>query len=263
MELAKRFREYISGGDFAYGTFVVEIRSPAVAQFLAKAGFNFLLVDNEHGYWDPSDITRQIDAAKRWEICPMVRVSGPERGEIMRALDAGAEAVMIPMVSSIKDLELCVEYSKYPPLGQRGVHFALPHSNFLSPSDAGTYMEESNKNLITVVQIENFEAVESLDKLAAVPGIDALYIGPGDLSVALGVPGKADHPKVMSAVKKLVEVCRKNGKIAGCHSTSPSMMGELRKCGIQFSALGATIRMLQSGINEAGHELRRQLNLID
>ena len=90
-----------------------------------------------------------------------------------------------------------------------------------------------------------------------------MYIGPGDLSVALGVPGKADHPKVMSAVKKLVEVCRKNGKIAGCHSTSPSMMGELRKCGIQFSALGATIRMLQSGINEAGHEVRRQLNLID
>ena len=260
MELAKRLRKHISGGDFAFGTFVVEIRSPAVAQFLTKAGFHFMLIDNEHGYWDPSDIAHQLDAAKRWQICPMIRVSGPERGEIMRALDAGAEAVMIPMVRSVQDLKLCVDYSKYPPIGQRGIHFARPHSNFTSPADAGSFMRESNEKLLTIVQIETVEAVESLDELAAVPGIDALYVGPGDLSVAMGVPGQADHPKVMSAVEKLVDVCRKNGKLAGCHSTSPSMLGELQKRGVQFSALGGAVRMLQWGIDEMGSQIRKELN---
>lgn len=263
MKLAQKLRKHISGGDFGLGTFVVEIYSPAIAQFLSDAEFQFMLVDNEHGYWNPLDIARQIDSAKRWNICPMIRVSGPDRGEIMRALDAGVEAVMIPMVKSLRDLELCVEFSKYPPLGQRGVHFARPHSHFSSPPDLNNYMNENNESLLTIIQIETIEAVESLDEFAAMPGIDALYIGPGDLSVALGVPGQADHPKVVNVIEKLVEVCKQNGKLAGCHSTSPSMLGELRKLGIEFSALGAEVRMLQAGINQAGQEARRHLNIND
>ena len=93
MQLAKALRARIEGGVFALGTFVVELRTPALARFLQQATFDFMLVDNEHGYWNPLDIAQHIDAGKRWGICPLVRVAGPERGEIMRALDAGAEGV--------------------------------------------------------------------------------------------------------------------------------------------------------------------------
>ena len=90
MEAAKKLRQRIIQGHFAMGTFVVELRTPAVVRFLAQSEFDFMLVDNEHGYWNPLDIAQQIDAAKRWGVCSLVRVSSADRGEIMRALDAGA-----------------------------------------------------------------------------------------------------------------------------------------------------------------------------
>ncbi len=259
MRLAAAVRQRIKEGHFAMGTFVVELRTPALARFLQQAHFDFMLVDNEHGYWNPLDIAQQIDAGKRWGVCPLVRVSGPDRGEIMRALDAGAEGVMVPMANTVADVERAVEYSKYPPLGQRGAHFARPHNEFAAPEDLVEYMREANENLLTIVQIETQKAVDCLDELAAVPGVDMLYMGPGDLSIALGVPGQVEHPRILAVAERLVEACRTHGKIAGSHFVGTSMLEKLHQCGMQFGGFGAAVRMLQFGIGEMADRARAVL----
>jgi 2-dehydro-3-deoxyglucarate aldolase/4-hydroxy-2-oxoheptanedioate aldolase len=142
---------------------VVELRTPTVARFLQQGGFDIMLIDTEHGQFDPSEVSAQICAGKRWGVCPLVRVSGPERGEIMRALDDGADGIMVPMCDSADDAERVVEFSKYPPIGQRGAHFARPHTEFSPPDDLGAYMEGENRELLTIVQIETSAAVERVD----------------------------------------------------------------------------------------------------
>ena len=260
MEAAKKLRQRIGQGHFAMGTFVVELRTPAVVRFLAQSDFDFMLVDNEHGYWNPLDIAQQIDAAKRWGICSLVRVSSADRGEIMRALDAGAEGVMVPMVRTMEDVERIVEYSKYPPLGQRGAHFARPHSGFTPPEDARCYMEDANEQLLTIVQIETQEAVDRIDEIAAVPGVDVLYLGPGDLSVAIGIPGQVEDPRVIEVAERIVRACEQHGKIAGSHFVNASMLEKVHACGMQLGGFGAAVRMLQFGIEEMAQRARSVLS---
>lgn len=260
MESAAKLRQRIADGHFAMGTFLVELRTPAVVRFLAQSEYDFMLVDNEHGYWNPLDIAQQIDAAKRWNICPFVRVSGTDRGEIMRALDAGAEGVMVPMVRTIADVERIVEFSKYPPLGQRGAHFARPHNGFTPPKDTQRYMQDANRELLTIVQIETREAVDQIDEIAAVPGVDMLYLGPGDLSVALGVPGQVEDSRVIEVAERIVAACKRHEKIAGSHFVSTEMLKKLDACGMQLGGFGAAVRMLQFGIGEMAQRARSVLS---
>ena len=259
MDLVKTLRRRIGAGHTALGTFVVELRTPTVARFLQQGGFDFMLIDTEHGQFDASEVSAHIRAGKRWGVCPLVRVSGPERGEIMRALDDGAEGIMVPMCDSADDAERAVEFSKYPPLGQRGAHFARPHTEFAPPDDLGAYMEEANGELLTIVQIETSAAVERVDEIAAVAGVDMLYMGPGDLSVALGVPGQVTHPQVLAAAAEIGKACQKHGKIAGSHFTHPEALPELHKRGVRFVGFGAVVRMVQQSVIDAGAAARQVL----
>ena len=260
MEAAERLRQRIGAGNFAMGTFIVELRTPDIVRFLAQSKYDFILVDNEHGYWNPLDIAQHIDAAKRWDICSLVRVSSADRGEIMRALDAGAEGVMVPMVRTVEDVERIVEYSKYPPLGQRGAHFARPHSAFTPPEDIRRYMDNTNEQHLTIVQIETQEAVDRIDEIAAVPGVDALYLGPGDLSVALGIPGQVEDPRILEVAERIVAACKEHGKIAGSHFVSTSMLEKIRARGMQLGGFGAAVRMLQFGVEEMAQRARSVLS---
>ena len=116
---------------------------------------------------------------------------------------------------------------------------------------------------MTIVQIETEAAVERLDEFAAAPGVDALYLGPGYLSVALGVPGQVDHPRVLDVAARIVAACRRHGKIAGSHFVNVEMLTELRRCGMQLGGFGAAVRMLQFGLGELGARARTQLSLCE
>ena len=248
MKGARAMRRRLDEGKRAMGSFVCELRSPAVAGFLAREGFDFLLVDTEHGIFDPREVEAHIAAARNAGLCPLVRVSTADRAEVMRALDAGAEGIMVPMVRSLDDAREAVAHSKYPPLGQRGAHFARPHVDFSPPADAGAYMDEANRALLTVLQIETLEAAEIVDELAALEGVDMLYIGPGDLSIALGHPGQVDHPEVLEVVGRMVRACREHGKLAGSHFNDTAHLAALAELGVQVYGFGAVVRMLAAGV---------------
>jgi 2-keto-3-deoxy-L-rhamnonate aldolase RhmA len=260
MELVTRMRHRMQQGEAILGTFVVELHTAALPRLLQQNRFDFMVIDTEHGCFDPAAVARLIDAGKRWRLCPLVRVPGPERAEIKRVLDAGAEGVMVPMCETVDEVVEAVSSSKYPPLGRRGAHFTRPHTNFDTPGDMGAYMAAANSSLLTIIQIETPGAAQQLDAIAALPGVDMLYLGPGDLSIALGYPGQITHPEVMAVVGRLTAACRKHGKLAGCHFADPAVLPQLRAAGVSFVGYGAEIRMLQAGIKQMGEAARRALS---
>jgi len=121
-----------------------------------------------------------------------------------------------------------------------------------SVAGPAAHMAEANANLLTIVQIETLEAAAMVDEIASLPGVDLLYMGPGDLSIALGHPGQITHPEVMEVVSRMSAACRAHGKIAGCHFADPAVLPRLRSAGIRFAGFGAAIRMFQAGVRAMG-----------
>ena len=191
MELAENLRARIAAGHIVMGTFVAELSAPAVAMILQQNDFDFMLVDTEHGCFDPAAVAQLILAGKEAGLCPLVRVPGPDQAEIKRVLDAGAEGIMVPMSQSLEDVQQVVNHSKYPPLGQRGAHFVRPHTRYMNPEDIADFMAEANRNLLTMVQIETRAAAELVDEIAAVEGVDTLLIGSRSGRTGLSRTGQA------------------------------------------------------------------------
>ena len=259
MELAGQLRQRLAAGHTALGSFVGEFRTPAIATLMGQVDLDFLLVDTEHGSLNPEDVAGHIVAAKSAGLTPWVRVSTVDRTEITRVLDAGAEGIMVPMVRSVEDARKAVAVSKYPPRGQRGAHFLRPHNNYQPPTDIGAYMNQANARLFTILQVETLEAAAQVDELAAVEGVDMLYIGPGDLSIAMGYPGQVGHPQVLEVVERMAQSCMAHGKFAGSHCNDPAMVAELVGRGIQVIGLGAVLRMLQVGMELVTAQARQGL----
>lgn len=247
MELARELRKRVSAGHVTMGTFVVEMQTAAAPAILANSGFDWFIIDMEHGSYDPSVMMQLIAAGKAAGICPTVRIPTFERGEITRALDAGAEGILIPMVNSVEEVRRVVDASKYPPLGRRGVHFIRPSCNFRCPDDVFEYMAEANRNIITAVQIETLDAAELVDEIAAIDGVDMLYVGPGDLSVAMGHLGQTGDPQVRQVISAVGRACKANGKIAGCHCGNVDHFRALADMGIGAIGYSCELTMLRSG----------------
>ena len=259
MQLVKQLRQRLAAGEKALGTFVAELNTAIVPPVLKQNGFDFMLIDTEHGCFNPAEVANLIQLGKRAELCPLVRVPSPDRAEIKRVLDAGAEGVMIPMSASLDDVRETVANSKYPPIGQRGAHLLRPHTDYVAPADAGEFMQEANDNLLTIVQIETEAALELCEEIAAMEGVDMLYVGPSDLSIALGHPMKGDHPDVLNAVERVGKACRAGGKIAGSHLGAVSIVPELVARDVQFLGFSSIERMLTMGVAEVGSQLRANI----
>ena len=260
MELAKRLRERAASGEPVLGTFMVELRAAGALAILKRGGFDFCMIDTEHGYYSPNEVSGLIAAGKSAGICPIVRVSGPNHDEVTRVLDAGAEGILVPMARSLDYVRAAVAQSKYPPLGQRGVHFLRPHTGFDPPVDSLDYMDRANRELITAVQIETPEAAGIVEDVAAMDGVDMLYVGPGDLSVTMGLGRQPDHPRVLEVAAKIVESCRKHGKIAAGHFGTPALVPKFVEMGMNVLGYRAALQLLLEGVTSYFESVRQELS---
>jgi 2-keto-3-deoxy-L-rhamnonate aldolase RhmA len=207
-------RERLDAGGIAAGLVVAFARTPAIARMAASCGYHWLFLDLEHSAM-PLDVAGQICvAALDAGVTPVVRVPTNEPTWIGRALDAGAVGIVVPHVDSPEDARRAVDAARYPPAGSRSLSGLLPQLSW-SPLPAPEVMRRADALTFLIGIVETREAVESIDAIAAVPGLDALQIGTSDLSVSLGVPGEIDHPKVQDAVRRTIGACRRHGRIAG------------------------------------------------
>lgn len=232
----------------------VALASPHVAEVCAGAGFDWILIDGEHGPNDIPLIAAQLAAIARHPSHPVVRLPVGEPWLIKQALDIGAQTLMIPMVETGEQAELLVKALRYPPDGIRGMGASLGRaSNFGRIAD---YADTANAEVCLIAQIESRLGVENADAILAVQGIDAVLIGPADLSADMGYRGKATVPEVMETVEALIGKIRAAGKPAGIMTGDPEMIALARRAGVRFMANGTDAGLLANAASSLAERMR-------
>lgn len=240
-------------GVATYGTFL-GLATPISAEIAALSGLDWVLLDLEHGAGSESDIGSVVVAAGGYGVPTLVRVEAISRIRIGRALDAGAAGVMVPQVTSAAEVREIVSYMSYPPAGVRGV--ATYNRSAAWGKDLSTL--QSGRNSTLIVQIETLAALENVDEIASISGVDALFVGPLDLSFALGIPRDFTHPKFVAATEKVVAAAKAHGKVAGILAADASAAIDLRNRGFEFIALGSDSTILAQAISKSLKEIKEE-----
>jgi 2-keto-3-deoxy-L-rhamnonate aldolase RhmA len=233
-----------------FGTF----RSEDVARILVKAGFQWAFIDTEHGWFGIETVQDICRVANYVGFCPIVRVADMQYPLVSRALDAGAQGIVFPRVESPELLEKAVSWTKFPPLGVRGFGLTPLFVDFEKVTIA-QMVEHFNANTLVVLQIETLRAVEARDELLSVAGIDAVMVGPVDLSISLGVPGDFQHPKMVDAMEKIRDSCVAHGVAPGTQTRTLALAKFWRERGMRFLGCSSEIGMMFERATELAKEL--------
>ncbi len=213
--MAHEFRTRLLGGDLLIGT-MVTLNAPEVAELLTAVGCDWLFLDAEHGLFDARALQAMLQAAGNG-MPSLVRVATAAEVPIKQALDVGAAGIIVPQVNSAAQAEQVVHWAKYAPVGSRGVGVARAHGYGWS---LGDYIARANHDTAVIVQAEHIDAVQEIEAIVRVPGVDAVLVGPYDLSGSLGLLGQVDHPRVREAIAHVTEVCQAAGMRLGYFGVS-------------------------------------------
>jgi 2-dehydro-3-deoxyglucarate aldolase len=224
----------------------VTLGHPSIAEIMAKAGYDWLTVDMEHSAITLHQAQQLVQVIELAGCVPLVRVGKNDANLIKRVMDAGAHGVIVPMVNCRKDAEQAVASVKYPPKGNRGVGLARAQGY---GNSFERYKKWNDEESIVIVQVEHIKAVENLEDILSVDGVDGFIIGPYDLSGSLGVPGQFDHPDVVEALEKVKEVSKRLDVLAGFHVIPPTVdeFNEKVEEGYRFIAHSLDILFLGEG----------------
>jgi 2-keto-3-deoxy-L-rhamnonate aldolase RhmA len=208
--MANDFRARLKRGEKLLGT-MITLPSMPVAEVLASLGFDWLFLDAEHGPLETSELLGILTAVNRRAAC-IVRVPSCDSVQIAKALDLGADGIIVPQVNTPEQAADAVRFARYPPEGARGVGLARAHGYGLKFKE---YVEAANREIAVIVQAEHATAVDNIDAIARVPGVDAVLLGPYDLSASLGKMGQVDDPLAVGAIQRVTDACRAAGMPLG------------------------------------------------
>jgi 2-keto-3-deoxy-L-rhamnonate aldolase RhmA len=239
-DIANRFRARLGGPTPPLGTWLMAA-APATAEAMGHVGFDFLVIDAEHVPIDMGDLAHLLRAVGCTPAAPVVRLPWNDRVAVKRALDAGAETIMLPFVETAEEAREGVAYAKYPPRGVRGVAAVHRASRYGRAAD---YLTRADDETFVIVQLETPDAIARLPEIAAVPGVDALFVGPGDLAAAMGRMGQVGHPEVQAAIEGAAGAARAAGKPVGIVGPNPEMVGRFLTWGYAYAAVASDLAMM-------------------
>lgn len=243
----KYLRERALRRELLAGTWL-NLGSTVSAEMVGRAGFDWALIDQEHGAGGDETILPQLIALEAGPTVGIVRVAWHEPWRFKRALDLGAGGVMVPYVETADAARQVVSAMRYPPRGARGAARFIRATGF--GADFDRYYAEADDNLLTVVQIETAAAVENAEAIAAVDGVDVLFVGPLDLSVSLGIRGQSQHPDFRAAITRVVRAARDAGKAAGTVIPTLAQLDGAIDDGYTFLAVGSDGALVGNGMRE-------------
>jgi 4-hydroxy-2-oxoheptanedioate aldolase len=245
-------RTRILAGETLFGTFL-NMASVQAAEISARAGLDWVLVDLEHGSGTEADLLPQLATIASTNTTALVRVEEGTRLRIGRVLDLGADGVMVPQVSNAAAARDIASWLRFPPLGKRGV--ALFTRGLAYGAGGHGSVDARNEQIVGIVQIESQAGVDAAVEMAAVDGVDVLFVGPADLSHALGIRGQADHPDFEAAIRAVADAARGHGKAAGIMLWKPEDAARFAALGYTFFSLstdGALLNAAVRGSLQAG-----------
>ncbi len=248
------FRQLLkaAGAHPPVGTWIMSA-SPLVAEATGHAGFDWAVLDMEHSPVDMMEIVQMMQALSCTKMVPIVRVAWNDAVLVKRVLDAGATTVMFPFVQNAEEAARAVAATRYPPQGVRGMAGMSRASRF---GTTANYLATANKGMGVIVQLESVQAIKQLEAIADVEGVDALFIGPADLSASMGYVGQGAHPAVMDLMSQAVLRCKAAGMPVGTIGSDPQSVAQYRAAGFDFVAVGSDLGLYMQGARAAISALR-------
>lgn len=215
---------------------IVPVAAPVLVDLAALAGFDYVLIDTEHGHLGFEAVEHLVRASEAAGVTPLVRVSHNAPSEILRALDVGAQGVMVPQVTSAADAEAAVRSVKFHPRGNRGLAGSRAADYGLTGS-MEDYVTRANRETMVLALIEDISAVDNFEAILGVDGIDVLFIGASDLAQSMGYPGLPDHPEVRDAVSRIIDQGTAVGRIVGVNAATAEAVASYYTRGVRFFSL--------------------------
>jgi 4-hydroxy-2-oxoheptanedioate aldolase len=245
----RSFRDRVLGGEILFGLFL-DLGSSASAEMCSAAGYDWLIVDLEHGAGSEADLASIFHAiAAGGSSAPLVRPQSGERIRIGRALDAGALGVMVPRLESAAQAREAVTFLRYPPDGVRGVATRVRGAGLGRVGHPD--VSRLNERVVGIIQIESAGALREATEIAALDGVDVLFVGPADLTHSLGIPGDFASPQYRNALKRVASACQASGKAAGILIYDAAVVPDLLELGFTFIGIGADAAFVASGARGA------------
>jgi 2-keto-3-deoxy-L-rhamnonate aldolase RhmA len=248
------FRQLLkaAGSHQPLGTWISSA-SPIVAEAVGQAGFEWGVLDMEHAPLDPMGVLHLLQALASTKMVPVVRVPWNDTVTVKRVLDAGAQTVLFPFVQSADEARRAVAATRYPPDGIRGMAGMSRASKF---GTTPNYLKTANHSQGVIVQLETPHAANLVEEIAGVPGVDAIFLGPADLSASMGYPGQLTHPDVMKLMGQTVQRCKAMGVPVGTVGGTPDTVTQYRAMGFEYVAIASDMGLLMRGAQAAVTALR-------
>jgi len=256
LQVKNHAKEMLEQGELSLGVGIRNARTSDIGKAMKTAGFDWLFIDMEHNTMDIDTACQIAVAAQDAGITPIVRVPGFEHHHATRALDGGAQGIVVPHVDDAETAAQMVSNCRYPPVGKRSMTGSLPQLAFEShPFDQ--IAEGVNAATLLILMLETPTAIANADAIAAVPGVDALLIGTNDLCMEMGIPGQFDHPDVAAAYETMVAACKKHGKHPGTGGVyNPELMKKYIGIGARLILSGSDMAFMMSGAKAQASAVR-------
>jgi 2-keto-3-deoxy-L-rhamnonate aldolase RhmA len=239
------------------GTYIQEFFTPGIAPVASAAGADFLIYDNEHSGYTTESLRSQLLMSRAAGLTPIVNVPGEAYERSGLFLDMGAQGLMVPHVKTKQQCEALVAATRYPPSGNRGGSFGIAHDGFRD-ANVREIMADANDSVLIIAKLESGEAIDNAEDILSVPGIDVALVTGTDLMLDLGLPGEPNHPKIVAAMDKVLKLCLRLGKAAGCPAfdllTAQRRVAE----GYRFIQFSWDIGLFQNGLRAATSSLRTE-----
>ncbi len=249
-------KEKLKQGKTAFGTFIMT-NGLDNAEILSYTGVDCIMIDGEHGSMDLETAGRMVSLMKP-RTTPLLRVPLNEISLVKRGMDTGALGLMLPMINTKEDAEKAVMYCKYPPVGARGMGAGRAVLFGAAAEEVNDYYTKANDETLVIVQIEHYLAVENIDEILSVPGIDIAFIGPMDMSTSMGLQGQLSHPEVLNNCRKVVEACIQHNVIPGTMTWAGGMKKHI-DMGFKLLLGGIDGQILYNGVKQLVDEYKDEL----
>lgn len=247
--MVESLKTRLTRGEHCKGTFLLFSSGGDFSLFCAGLGFDFFIFDLEHSMFDLSRTRETLLGARAAGISAIVRIPEIAYHFVARTLDAGADGVMLPRTETRDQAEHLVRYARYRPLGERGISTFAGHNNFTTIADVPGFLRQRNDDVMLIAQIETMKGVENREAILSTPGIDACFIGTGDLAMDMGHAGQAHHPDVLEQADRVIATARKHGRIVSLPIRGPRDVERWMKADFKMLTLATDGSMFAAGAN--------------
>jgi 2-dehydro-3-deoxyglucarate aldolase/4-hydroxy-2-oxoheptanedioate aldolase len=252
---ANPIKARLADGGLSFGTMVTEFFTPGIMQLCKTAGAEFVMIDCEHGGAGIDTVKAQCAFARGLGVVPVVRVPDTQYHLIANALDAGAMGIMVPLVGTASQAEFIVSCTRYPPAGRRGAAFGMAHDDY-EGGEVAAKIAALHERVMVIAMIETREGLENVDAIAAVPGVDVVWVGHFDLTNSMGIPGGFDRPEFGAALDRVAAAARTHGRTAGMMVSDDAWAARVMPLGYRMLAYGLDQMLFQRELSRGIGVLR-------